>query len=717
MQGKIIKEVLEPHIETIPLTQQHMREQQGTLREQHAFSAHEQGSSVQQQGRLFFGNYELIRRIDEGGMGEVYLAHQRTAFEREVAVKIIRADLIHDTLVRQRFLREAEVNAHLKHEHILSLIEFGEDQGRLFLVTPYIDGGTLAQRLQRGPMSLEEVHQLFVALVRAVSYIHKRGVVHRDLKPGNILLDHDEHDEQVYVRLIDFGIASIQGAATASPELTQAGRELGTIEYMAPERLDGVAAPSNDIFSRGVILYQMLTGRLPYEGEPVVLPSPLAYVVNHCTNPDPTKRFPTADELLRVFEQAYRAVLTPKPAPVTMVVAPQENSAQLQAVPRPVESVTRESRPIEAVGVVPSVPSSRSTRAFTGQDYNAPTSFVEPSKFAQQAIANASAPGANITKPIAKRRTRGSIFAFLSFIIVALLVVISLLGYYAFLGAITATVSLSPQIHTVTKVLTINAKPSLHSTDPGSASVPAYVLNSTQSGSRTSDTTGKECILGIFDCKRVVAFADVDPLATGLSQSLRAQVRSDLRSKALTANATIVGTIVYTDGEPTPTPDVGEVSDTVTVTMREQGAIEYFKASDVQSLARILLTQQAQQQFGTGYVLINSSTQIGQPAIQSVDTNGNVTMQIPVGGVVQYNIDSQQLTTIQNHIKGSKQKDAQTYLARQSGIDPKNIIVHVSYSDTLPSDIHQIKIIQVTPSTLPNVQLPSVKAGIAPTTL
>ena len=157
-------------------------------------------------------------------MGEVYLAHQRTAFEREVAVKIIRADLMHDAVVRQRFLREAEVNAHLKHEHILSLIEFGEDQGRLFLVTPYIDGGTLAQRLQRGPMSLEEVHQLFVALVRAVSYIHKRGVVHRDLKPGNILLDHDENDEQVYVRLIDFGIASIQGTATESPELTQAGR-------------------------------------------------------------------------------------------------------------------------------------------------------------------------------------------------------------------------------------------------------------------------------------------------------------------------------------------------------------------------------------------------------------------------------------------------------------------------------------------------------------
>jgi len=684
------------------------------MKEQHAFSANEQRSQAQQQGKRFFGNYELVRRIDEGGMGEVYLAHQRTAFEREVAVKIIRADLMHDTMVRQRFLREAEVNAHLKHEHILPLIEFNEDQGRLFLVTPYIDGGTLAQRLQRGPMALAEVHQLFSALVRAVSYIHKRGVVHRDLKPSNVLLDHDENDDQVYVRLIDFGIASIQGMATASPELTQAGRELGTIEYMAPERLNGIAAPSNDIFSLGVILYQMLTGRLPYEDEPVPLPSPMAYVVKHCTDRDPTKRFANADELLRVFEQAYRAVITPKSTPVTTTPATtKESVAQLPAVPRPVESVTRESKPLDVVGVA----ATRSTGTFTGEDYSAPTSFIDPAKFAERSrgVATASVTGANIPKPIATRRKKGSIFAVISFSIVALLVVISLLGYYAFLGAITATVTLSPQIHPLTKVLTISAKPGLHGTDTGSASVPAYVLNSTQSGSRESGTTGKQCILGIFDCKRVVAFADVDPLATQLSQTLRAQVRDDLKSKAQAANATIIGGITYSDGVPTPTPDIGSVSDTVTVTMREQGAVEYFKANEVQSLARILLTQQAQQQFGAGYVLLNSSTQIGQPAIQSVDPNGNVTMQIAVGGVVQYSIDAQKLDAFQNHIKGTKQKDAHAYLAQQVGINANNIAIHVSYSDTLPSDVHQIKIIQVTPSTLPNVQLPPVKAVVTPT--
>ena len=253
-----------------------------------------------------FGNYDLIRRIDVGGMGEVYLARQRTAFGREVAVKIIRSDLVHDITARKRFLREAEVSAHLKHDHILPLIEFSEEQGRLFLVTPYIKSGTLSRYLQSGPLPLSEVHQLFSALVQAVSYVHKRGVVHRDLKPSNILLDQDEDDSQIYVRLIDFGIASIQGTL-ASPPLTTAGREMGTAAYMAPERLNGIAAPSNDIYSLGIILYQMLTGDLPATDESASLPQPLEYVVRRCIMPDPAARFATADELLKAFEQACSA--------------------------------------------------------------------------------------------------------------------------------------------------------------------------------------------------------------------------------------------------------------------------------------------------------------------------------------------------------------------------------------------------------------------------
>src|SRR5947208_16143920 len=265
------------------------------IREQQS-ATNEQRSSVNQgQNKFRFGNYDLVRRIDVGGMGEVYLARQRSVFDREVAIKIIRSDLVHDSIARKRFLREAEVNAHIKHEHILPLYEFGEDQGRLFLVTPYIAGGTLSRRLHAGPLSLSEVHQLFTALVKAVAYIHRRGVIHRDLKPTNILLD--EQDGQIYVRLIDFGIATLQGRA-ASPPLTTAGSEMGTIAYMAPERLSGIAAPSNDIYSLGIILYEMLTGQLPSADHRISLPQKLEHVVDHCIAPDPAERFATAEDVL-----------------------------------------------------------------------------------------------------------------------------------------------------------------------------------------------------------------------------------------------------------------------------------------------------------------------------------------------------------------------------------------------------------------------------------
>src|SRR6266581_8535373 len=272
------------------------------------------GQTMQEENLPRFGNYDLVHRIDVGGMGEVYLAHQRSAFGRDVAIKIIRSDLVHDVTARARFLREAEVSAHLKHEHILPLFEFGEDQGRLFLVTPYIEGGTLARHLKRGPLSLAEVHHLFIPLVQAIAYIHRRGVIHRDLKPTNILLD--EQDGQLYVRLIDFGIASVQGS-TASPPLTTAGNELGTIAYMAPERMSGVAAPSNDIFSLGVILYQMLTGRFPVGQEALNLPQPLEYVVRYCIAIRPEDRFATAEEVLKNFERAYEFLITSPLVPLS----------------------------------------------------------------------------------------------------------------------------------------------------------------------------------------------------------------------------------------------------------------------------------------------------------------------------------------------------------------------------------------------------------------
>src|SRR5260370_27233934 len=132
----------------------------------------QQSPNRQEQSLPRFGNYDLERRIDIGGMGEVYFAYQRSAFGRAVAIKIIRSDLVHDITARARFLREAEVSAHLKHEHILPLFEFGEDQGRLFLVTPYIEGGTLARPLKSGPLPPPEFPQLFLPLSHPLPIYH-----------------------------------------------------------------------------------------------------------------------------------------------------------------------------------------------------------------------------------------------------------------------------------------------------------------------------------------------------------------------------------------------------------------------------------------------------------------------------------------------------------------------------------------------------------------
>src|SRR5207248_196417 len=325
-----------------------------------------------------------------------------------------------------------------KHEHILPLFEFGEDQGRLFLVTPYIEGGTLARHLKRGPLTLTEVQLLFVPLVQAVAYIHRRGVIHRDLKPTNILLD--EQDGQLYVRLIDFGIASVQGS-TASPPLTTAGNELGTIAYMAPERLSGVSAPSNDIFSLGVILYQMLTGNFPVDQQAPELAQPLEYVVRRCIANRPEDRFATADEVLQNFEQAYQFLMTSPQALSRVISTPvspgQSSSRHLSnALNRPSNALLDENVDVsehelvslQHSGYIPAAISPPSQKTFKREDYNAPTTWFDPVKQqGQLAVDERSKPGK--TTSSGKRR---SLIPFLSAITAILLLAVIGTGYYTY---------------------------------------------------------------------------------------------------------------------------------------------------------------------------------------------------------------------------------------------------------------------------------------------
>lgn len=689
------------------------------MREQH-------GSIPEEQDRWRFGNYDLVRRIDVGGMGEVYLAKQRTAFGREVAIKIIRSDLAYDMTARQRFLREAEVSAHLKHDHILQLIEFGELHGRLFFVTPYIEGGTLARRLRSGPLSLPEVQQLFSALVQAVAYIHRRGVIHRDLKPTNILLDTGS-DGQIYVRLIDFGIATIQGRS-ASPPLTATGTEVGTAAYMAPERLSGIAAPSNDIYSLGVILYQMLTGLTPEaEQRPVAIPRPLEYIVQRCLAARPEDRFATADELLHAFESACQSLLSLRAAsPVSSSVPPAPVAGDLPGVPR-VPIVNRVSTPhpggnpkqeVKTLQRSEDMPPLRpqSMEPFSQEDYEAPTSaFDAPAMQNRQTIEPPPVmpTAGNLPHP-PRRGFRLSPLTIIPVLIVIILLTIASILFVALPATASATVSFSPQASSVSKVFQITAKTTVQKVDVGTASIPAKVLSVTKSASQTGQTTGQQFDASCFCFKRSVSSSDVDGLAQQLRQKLIQDISASLKGQLQARGGTQVGTPIISDRSETANPQIGTISDTVTVTLTEEGSAEYFLSSDAKQLARQLLTQEVQKQ-GTNFTLITSTVQIGQPVVITANTSAVVPMKIAAAGATQYQFSSSELASIKDRIKGMKLKDARAFLQRQRGVDPQSVSIRLTVGDTLPGDTQRITITAAaSPARLPSIQLPKVTTSSTP---
>ncbi|HEX3642357.1 MAG TPA: serine/threonine-protein kinase, partial [Ktedonobacteraceae bacterium] len=712
-----------------------MRDQNSSIRDQHELML--SGQDIQR-----FGNYDLVRRIAVGGMGEIYLARQRTAFGREVAVKIIRSDLVHDITARQRFLREAEVNAYLKHDHILPLVEFGEEQGRLFLVTPYIKGGTLLQRLQTGSLSLAEVHQLFIALVEAVAYLHKRGVIHRDLKPSNILLDREEDSNRVYVRLIDFGIATLQGLSASAP-LTMAGHEMGTVAYMAPERLDGVAAPSNDIYSLGVILYQMITGQLPKAGEMVLLPRPLDYVIGHCIIANPKERFASADDLLTSFEQTYQVAksscdvnkpfvavrsstspstinpvpLRSTPPPLTRdstpsssfdsvtIVRPDRRAIPEEPLPSspPLQKATLvSSGSLAAIPrpevILPPLPGKQ--EAFKGEDYSAPTSFLDPASLRGDRPVKFKKP-----LPISNKRNKRNrpLIAPTITLILVILLAMGVLGYQTFQSSILATITIRPHVQSISAVFMLTAKPELKNIDAASSSIPAGVLTSTQTSSQQGETTGKtNClILGTFNCQQAVSSDDIQTLSLQIWPKLRLKIDQDLQKQAHDTGTTVVGNTMYSNETITSNPQVGTASQTVTVTVTEQGSVEYLKAKDVHDLALLLLKQKLDQH----YEFIDSLTQIGKPVVQQVNQDGTVQIAVAAGGVACYQMPASELADIQNHIKGLTQKNALVQIAKDGNIDPNAIGIHISYGNTIPNNVQQIKIGTINPSNLPAVEL------------
>jgi len=227
-----------------------------------------------QPGQLL-GPYRIISQIGQGGMATVYKAYQ-PSMDRNVAVKVLPGQLAESKEFTQRFQQEARIIARLEHAHILPVFDYGESDGITYFVMRYLEAGTLKNKMEAGPLSLTEIDQIFTQLASALSYAHSHGVIHRDLKPANALID-----SQGNLFLTDFGIAKL--LADASPRLTQTDAIMGTPAYISPEQAQAQTVDQrSDIYSLGIILYEMVTGRVPF-----VADTPLAVILKHVSNPLP----------------------------------------------------------------------------------------------------------------------------------------------------------------------------------------------------------------------------------------------------------------------------------------------------------------------------------------------------------------------------------------------------------------------------------------------
>jgi serine/threonine-protein kinase len=214
----------------------------------------------QESPQVFNGRYELLRHIARGGMAEVYLARD-LMLDRNVALKVLFPELSTDRSFVERFRREAQAAANLNHPNIVSIFDWGEEAGTYFIVMEYLEGRTLSQLIRgEGPLLPDRAADIGADIAAALSFAHESGMIHRDVKPGNVLISSNGH-----VKVTDFGIAR---AVNSDSDLTQTGTVMGTATYFSPEQAQGHRLDQrSDVYSLGVVLYEMVVGRPPFEGD------------------------------------------------------------------------------------------------------------------------------------------------------------------------------------------------------------------------------------------------------------------------------------------------------------------------------------------------------------------------------------------------------------------------------------------------------------------
>jgi len=256
------------------------------------------------------GRYRLLREIGGGGMGTVYEAED-TQLGRRVAVKLLPPEYSRDRRAKERFLREARTAAAVDHPNLCTVHDAGESEGRLYIVLAFYEGETLRDRIRRGPLPLAEAREVAIQVARGLARAHETGIVHRDIKPANVMLP-----RRGEAKILDFGIARLEGDEVS---LTRTGASWGTPAYMSPEHARGEPVDGRtDVWSLGVMLYEMVAGRRPFGGETVEalvssiltqkpeplerlrpdVPPELARVVDKALAKDPAERYANAAELL-----------------------------------------------------------------------------------------------------------------------------------------------------------------------------------------------------------------------------------------------------------------------------------------------------------------------------------------------------------------------------------------------------------------------------------
>jgi serine/threonine protein kinase len=269
-------------------------------------------------GKILGGRYEIKEKLGSGGMAVVYKA-RCTWLDRIVTVKVLRDELVNDEEFVRRFRQEAQAVARLSHPNIVSVYDVGQEDGTYYIVMEYIDGQTLKEMIkEKGKLSPEKAIDLTSQICSALEHAHENNIIHRDIKPHNILMT-----SRGKVKVADFGIAR----AAAETTVTHPGKIMGSVHYLSPEQARGeVVGISSDLYSAGAVLYEMLTGRVPFEGEspisvalkhlqdPIIppreldptIPEPVEQVILRALNKDPKKRFSSAREMLKALKAAGR---------------------------------------------------------------------------------------------------------------------------------------------------------------------------------------------------------------------------------------------------------------------------------------------------------------------------------------------------------------------------------------------------------------------------